>query len=347
MGYNTTYRTAAQLTAEARAAADVAHSGFLLSQFLPNRDNPGLSFDFDLNVLTLPDAATFRSFDTEAPLGTTVGTQNRAGKLPPISRKLRVTEYDQLSLYGADDAIGEKVDSYARRLGAGIEARLELARGQAVETGVVTINENKLKFTIDYGRKGAHTVTAGTLWSTLSAPAPTNLLSWQATYNATNGYNWGVAMMSTQTLLYLQQNTAIIGAVVGRGSSDLPSMISRDQVQAYFTAYGFGRIILTDDTPQKATVSVSGTPTRILSQNKITFAPEPTTLEGTGSLGGTDWGIPSEAIQLKYGIPEAERAGIFAACLDQEDPESINVLDSAIALPILENANATFTATVS
>lgn len=345
MGYNTTYRTAAQLTAEARAAADNAHVGFLLSSFLPNRDNLGLSFDFDLNNLTLPDAATFRSFDTEAPFGTTVGTQTRSGKLPPISRKLRVTEYDQLALYYASDAIGNKIDDYARRLGTGLEARLELARGQAVETGTVTINENNLKFTIDYGRKAAHNVTAGTLWSTLTAPAPTNLLSWQATYNATNGYNWGVALMSTQTLLYLQQNTAIINAVVGSAAGR--TILSRDEVQAYFTSYGFGRILLTDDTPQKATVNVGGAPTRVLSQNKITFAPEPIPTDNGGVLGGTDWGIPSEAIQTKYGIPEAERAGIFAACLDSEDPEGLNVLNSAIALPILENANATFTATVS
>jgi len=347
MGYNTSFRNAVQLTGTARAAADDQHSQYLLAQFLPNRDNPGLSFDFDVNQLTYADSATFRAFDTEAPFGTTVGGANRSGKLPPISRKLRVSEYDQLVLQQSPDAVGSRLDQYADRLGRGIEARAELARGQAFETGLVTINENKLVMTVDFGRKAGHTVTAGTLWSNPTAPVPTQLQSWLAAYVATNGFGWGVAVMSLQTLLYLQQNQAIIGAVVGRGASDLPTMISRDQVQAYFTAYGFGRIILSDDTPQKASVSVGGVVTRILSQNKVTFAPEPGGIAGGGVLGGTDWGIPSEALQSKYGISDADRPGIFAAALDQEDPESLNVLASAITLPVLENANATFTATVS
>jgi hypothetical protein len=347
MPYSTAYRTAAQLTAEARAAASISATNFLLPQWLPNRANPGLTFNFDVNVLNLPDAATFRAYDAEAPFGSVPGGLNRSGQLPPISRKLPVKEYDQLLLQNQPDAIGAKFDSYARRLGLGAEARMELARGQAIETGTVTINENKLQFTVNYGRKSAHTVTAATLLSTLTAPALTYLQAWKTTYVATNLAPWGVAMMSTATLQLLQQNQSLISAAVGRGSTDLPTIISVDQVQAIFNAYGFGRIVVNDQQ-----VNVAGTPQRIISSNKIIFLPDPAQasifIDGeSGVLGGTDWGVPSEIISGKYGVTTGDGPGLFAGAFDKSDPERYDILVSGIGLPVLEGADATFTATVS
>ncbi|KQQ22537.1 hypothetical protein ASF48_04965 [Rathayibacter sp. Leaf299] len=339
MPYNSTFRTAAQLTAEARAAAEILLGGFQLAAWLPSRENYGLSFDFDVNALSLTDAATYRAFDTEAPFGSVPGTQSKSGKLPPISRKLRVTEFDTLSLMGQSDAIGNMFDTYARRLGGQIAARVALAQGQGAETGTITIVENKLNFTIDFGRAGGHSITVSTPHSTITADALADLNTARAVFVATNGYPPAVAMLSTAILSAYQKNTSIIKAALGRGS-DLPSIISIDAVRSVFDTYGFGRIVINDDQ-----VRVGGAATRVVSADKLLFLPEPNStaadLDGQGSLGTTEWGIPAEAINQKYGIADSERPGIFAADIDSDDPEGHNVLVSAIVLPTFTNANAT------
>lgn len=342
--YSSAFRTAAQLTGVARAAADVLESSFVLGAWFPSNENFGLSYDFDPSSVTLTDAATYRSWDTEAPYGSTPGDTSRSGKLPPISRKLRVNEYDQLSLYGQSDAIGQKFEDYAQRLGAQIAARLALGQGQIVETGTIVLNENKLVFTIDFGRKAQHAVTAGTVWSTATAPALTDLTTWRAVYLATNGTAPAVAMMSSAVMAALQKNQSIIGAATGLAAANQPPIISQDQVRAVFSTYGFGRVVINDDQ-----VNVAGAATRLISNNKLIWLPESgggLAGVGGGGLGSTEFGVPAEAINPVYGIADAEKPGIFAAAFHDNDPEGHNVLASAIALPIEQNANRTFAASV-
>lgn len=344
MGYNSAFRSAIQLTAIARAAADTLLSSFVLPAWLPSVNNIGLSYDFDINSLQLTDAATYRAFDTEAPLGRVQGSQSRSGKLPPISRKLLVSEVDQLTLYGQTDAIGIKFEDYAERVGGMIAARAALAQGQAVETGTIVLNENKLSFVIDFGRAGGNTVTAGTVWSTITAPALTDLFTYRAAYIAINGFPPAVAMMSTAVMSALQKNQSIIGAATGLASGSIPAIISQAQVAGVFSTYGFGRVVINDDQ-----VNVGGAATRLISSNKLVLLPEQggVQLGGQGgTLGSTQWGIPAESINPKYGINGAEMPGIFAADFDGEDPEGHRILGSAVVLPVVESANSTFVAAV-
>lgn len=344
MAYSSSFRTATQLTGIARAAADAQLAAYVLPTWLPSVDNFGLSYDFDINALSLTDAATFRAYDAEAPFGKTPGSSGRQGKLPAISRKLRVSEYDQLTLFGQTDAIGSKFEDYAERLGGQIAARIALAQGQGVELGQITINENKLIFTIDFGRNGGNAVTAGTLWSTTTAAALTDLTNWRATYLATNGFPPAVAMISTAIMSALQKNQSIIGAATGLASGSIPAIISQDQVRAVFATYGFGRLVINDDQ-----VTYNGSATRVIASNKLIWLPESggLNLGGAGGvLGHTDWGIPAEAINTAYGITGSEMPGIFSAAFHDEDPEGHNVLASAIALPVIESANSTFAAAV-
>jgi hypothetical protein len=344
MVYSSAFRTATQLTGIARAAADALLNSFVLPSWLPSVNNFGLSYDFDINALQLTDAATFRAYDAEAPFGKTAGAQTRQGKLPAISRKLRVGEFDQLTLFGQSDAIGAKFEDYAERLGGQVAARIALAQGQGVETGQITLNENKLIFTIDFGRAGGNAVTAGTVWSTITANALGDLTTWRAAYVTANGFPPAVAMISTAIMSALQKNQSIITAATGLSAANQPTIISQDQVKGVFQTYGFGRVVINDDQ-----VTYNGAATRIISSNKMVWLPESggLNLGGAGGvLGHTDWGIPAEAINSDYGITGSEMPGIFSAAFHDEDPEGHNVLASAIALPVVESANSTFAATV-
>lgn len=335
MEYDSTIRTAAQLTVEARAQLEVATpQSFTLSDYLPDRSNPSLDYNFNLNQVNLSEAASFRSWDTESDFGTTVGSQSISGKLPPISRKMRVGEYDTLvQQIGGADILGGTFDLYAGRLGNQIGARVELARGQALETGKVTISENKLLFTIDFQRKASHTVAAATVWSNPAADIIGDLNNWRAVMVA-DGQAPVEAIISSQIMIYLQKNTGIITAQKGTSAANSPTLISQDDVRAFFAAYGFGTITVNDEQ-----ITFNGAATRAISANKFVWV--------AGNLGGTDFGITAESINPKYGISPAERPGVFSAAFSSNDPEGKYVLASAVALPVLENANGTFAAAVA
>lgn len=336
--YTPDIRTAVQLTAETRAAAQIASTGFALEAYLPNQDNYSLSFNFNVNQVAINEAASYRSFSTEAELGRTGGTESRAGKLPPISRKYLVEELDQLILYGQGDALGGELEKYARRLGASIAARVEIGRGQAIETGTVVLAERGLQFTINFGRKSEHTVTASKVHSDITASVITDLDSWAAVYRLSNGTNPDVTLISTRLMSYWQKNTELISLAIGRGS-DLPSRISVVDVLSVLSDYNHGGIRVFDE-------AINGT--RVISDDKLIFLPSSgSALVGDGgALGSTDWGIPAEAINPTYGIPVNDRPGIFAGAFAESDPERTEVLASAIVLPIMTNANATFAADV-
>jgi len=346
MEYDPSVLTAAQVTAEARAAQLVVSPSFILDRYLPNRDNPSLSFNFDVSQTSLPQAASYRAFDAESDFGSEEGGESKSGRIPPISRKLRVNEWDTLSQQiDGTGLIESAFRKKARGIAGQIETRVELARGQALEFGQVTLNENKLKATVDFGRKAAHTVTAAKLYSDPTADVLGDLTAWRAVYVLANNGGWAEALMSSQILAALQRNTGIISAALGRGT-DLPTLISQAQVQAVFDAYGFGRIVVNDEKVG----GPNGSQISVISPSKIIFVPsaDSVSLNGDGgtTLGGTDWGVTTESLSPKYGIGASDRAGIFGAVFSDNDPEGRYVLLSATALPILENANATLAAKV-
>lgn len=338
MGYAPKPRTAAQLSIEARAAAQISSTGYALAAYLPDHDNFGLTFDFAVNQIAINDPASFRSWNTGSDVGRTGGSSSRSGKLLPMSRRYDIEELAQLKLYGGgDDLLGNKAEEYARKLGASFAARVELARGQAIEFGTVTIAERDLSFTVDYGRVSGNTMTAPTVWTDIAADAIGDLDNAEAQYVLINGAPSGKTLISTTRLMALQRNTGIIKAFYGRGS-DLPLRISQADVLSVLSDYGHNNVTAFDE--------VIGS-TRVISANKVILAPSSATQSFDGGpLGTTDWGIPAEAINANYGIAKADAAGIFAGAFTSEDPEGMYVLASAIVLPVLTNANATLSLAV-
>lgn len=325
-------RTASDLTAQARAAAQLARVGYRLDRFLPSQDNYALTYNFEVGQVGLIDKAEYRAWDTSTKPGRTSGGSSRSGKLPPLGRKFLVGEFEQLNLYRQGDLLGAKLDEYARKGGVAIAARVALAQGQAIELGKVTLVENDLEVEIDYGRKASHTITAATLFSDPTAPLIEYLEAYLEVYRATNGANPGTTLLSQRILTAMSRNTGIIREVYGRGS-DLPTRVNYNDVVSTLGSYGVNGIEVYDQT-------IDGE--RIISDSKIIFAPSDgnVVLSG-GVLGTTEWGITAESINAEYGIGESERPGIFAAQFKNTDPETASVNAAAVAIPAVTNSNAT------
>lgn len=343
---NTDYVDPAEITGYARAALqDLEINRFTLSRWLPHRVIDDLQFRFTAGGEGLTEAATYRAFDTESPIAGRPGVTRVTGELPPISRKIRLGEYDRLrDARASDDRIRAALLDDGARMARAVAARLEMARGEALNTGALTLAENGVQATVTFGRAGGHSVTAAVLWSTIATAKPvSDLLSWKQTYIDANGEPPGALVTSTQVLSYLLQSAEVRGLLAANGVT--PSVASATGLNTVLQAYALPPIY-----PYDVRVSVAGTPTRVIPANKVLLLPAPVdsnSVDGT-DLGAVLLGTTAEAMELGYGLAAGvDQPGLVTGVYSTQDPVALWTKAAAIGLPVLANPNLSFSATVA
>lgn len=335
----TEYATPAELTGYAREALRFREENTLnLNRWLPNETINDLTFRFNRGGGGLTEAANYRAFDAESDIATRSGGARVSGELPPISRKMPVGEYEQIRMRNVDTQnaeIRDAMESDSVKLVAQLAARIELARGQALFSGVVTLNENGVQASVDFGRSASHSVAPTTAWtSTETATAYDDLQAWLEVYNDTNGGLPAYTLMSRKAYNLLRKNKQI-RELAFAGSATAPGVLTREGLNAVLGQYDIPPIEIYD-----AKVSVNGTATRVTPEDKILFLPE----QGDAA-GKTLWGVPVEANDPRYGLA-GDAAGIAVGGYKSEDPQTVWTRATAIALPILANPDLTFVADV-
>ncbi|WP_328742901.1 major capsid protein [Streptomyces caniferus] len=332
------FATPAELTGYARAAlADRPENAETLDRWLPNRTINDLSYRFTRGGGGLTEAANFRAYDAQSDVGVRPGGARVSGELPPISRKIPVGEYERIRRRNVDTQNAEIRDAMLDdgvRLARQIEARMELARGEALFTAGVNLNENGVQASVDFGRNAGHSVTAGTVWSTVaSAKAYDDLQSWLDVYNATNGRLPAYTLMSRKIYNFMRRNAQLLSLAANNGTT--PAVLTKDGLNNVLSEFDVPPVVIYD-----AQVSVNGTGTRVTPEDKILFLPE------IGDAAGqTLWGVPVEADDPRYGLAGGQ-AGIAVGAYKSEDPQTVWTRATAIALPVLAAPDLTFVADV-
>lgn len=342
---NTNYYLPAELTGYVRAAlADQPQNQVSLARWLPNRDVPDLEYRFDKGAGGLTDAATYRAFDTESPIGSRPGLTRVTGELPPISRKIRLGEYDRLrQRANPNPSVRRALQTDGERMTRQIAARVELARSDALVNGTVTISENGVQASVDFGRAAGHAVVAGVLWSALTTADPlADLLSWTQTYADDNGEDPGAIVVRKDVISYMLRNTALrtlLATTLGT-----PTILNRTQLRDLLSAHNLPPIY---EVNTKFNVNGVATPT--VPANVVLLLPEPVDPndERGTQLGGTLWGTTAESLDPKYNLAEADQPGIVAGVYDEEDPVCLWTKAAAISLPVLANPDLSFKARVA
>jgi hypothetical protein len=341
MFLNTDYIEPSELTGYAREAlADLDVNEFQLSQFLPNQNVDDIDYRFTRGGEGLAEAATFRNYDTPSRFGGRPGATRVSGSLPPISRQVKLGEYDRLKLRQADDdAVVNAIFDDARRMVRAVAARMELARGEALVNAQLSISEGGVVATVDYDRNAGNTVTAGTSWETIATSTPlTNMIAWADTYETNSGGRRPeVALTSRRVLRLLTRSAEIIDAVKGAAAG--ATRVTLAELNELLESEGLPRIETYD-----AQVSVGGSATRVIAEDKFLYLP------GRGEsnqLGGTFWGTTSESLEPEYGLEGEDRAGIVAGVYKQPNPVAHFTNAAGIGLPVLANPDLTFTADVA
>lgn len=329
------YILPAELTGYVRGAlADLNRNQFTLSQHLNDQVIDDLDYRLSRGGQGLADAGVFRSYDTEAPIISRPGISRISGELPPLSAKLRLDEYSRLRQRKLDNQIQSQILNDAERLTRGLAARMELARGDALVNGTVTISENGVSATVDFGRNAAHSVTTATLWSAGGADPLADLRTWRDTYVDNTGDEPGVILTSRKVLANLMQNAAVRNLVFP--GSNQPSVVTESAVNQVLQAFSLPPI-----TTYDARVNVGGSATRVIPDNRVILLPQ-----GQSQLGSTLWGTTAEALDPDFGIDSTQAPGIVAGSYSTKDPVALWTKASAIGIPVLANPDLSFVATV-
>lgn len=309
-------------------ARQVPMPTFTLDQFLPNRNIRDIEYRFSKAALTDQDVAPYRAFDAEAAIGKRQGVSRVSGELPPISKKMRLGEESRLRLEmlrgGDNTTIVNQIFDDAAAMTRAVQARIELARGQALYTGAVTLNENGVQATIDFGMAGSHKPTVGTSWANPAADMLTDLMTWLQLYVDDTGERPAVIQTSTKVMGYMMRNDGL-RALAGVGGT-IPSIMTMDTVQAILTSQNLPRVQAYDTT-----VRVDGVATRVIPDDKLLLLPG-----GGAPLGSTFYGVTAEELELRrFGVQVQGEGGLVVVLSATDDPVATWTKAAAIAVPIV------------
>lgn len=314
----------------------------LIANVLPGLNIADLEYRFLRGDLGDMDVAPFRAFDAEAPIGSRPGVARVSGELPPLSRKIPLGEEQRLRLAqlgrgnGQVPGLADAIFDDAARLARSVLGRLELAAGQSLDTGVLTINENGVAATIDYGFTAGQKPTAAVLWSAANADIIGDLTTWTDAWAERNGGERpGRIRVSRRIRSFMLRNDAI--RTLASSLAGAPRVITPAALGQVLDAYDLPPIEVYDTT-----VKVGGATTRTVADNKVLILPA-----GNG-LGRTLYGVTAEALELVGAQQiEADLAPGLTAVTDKVfDPPAVWTKVAAIALPTIQNPAGVTSATV-
>lgn len=314
-----------------------------LARYLPNEFVPDIVARFEVGRAGLQPVAPFRSYDAETPLGKLPGRQRVIIELPPIGEKLRVSEYDQLRMRGnvANTAILNSVLDVTRQIVRDVNNRLEVARGQAIETATLDIDENGFVQAADWERDASMEPAApAALWSDATNATPlADLLGWVDAYRDLNNEEPGSILVNKNILLNLARTAEmrnLYSTLVGR-----PSQINRNALNEVMADNDLPPFDIYERRAVFDTGDGQGTIARpILSPHKLFLLPAQSDPNGgNNGFGATYWGQTLEADEPEYGLQPEEQPGIVAGTWKTRDPIGVWVHCNAIGLPVIGDAN--------
>lgn len=302
-----------------------------LVAYLPNRKVNDLVLNLQSTTHGLVEAAEYRAYDAETPIGGLPGGQSTTVTLPALGQKVLLSEYDQLRLLNnqmTPQAARYTIGQIAARVGMAVADRIELMRGQVLETGRAVINENQFKAESDFNRDSNLEITPGVKWDQAETATPLeDLQAAVEQYVNINGEAPAVMLVSSKIVAALMRSKELRSTAIG----NTPAIVTKDYVNNTLTAFGLPMVKSYDRK-----VKVGGQMRRVIDEKKVIFLPS----EDAG-LGATFWGTTLESSEPNYGIAEEDRPGIAVGAYKSEDPMGVWVHANAIGMPVLANANLT------
>ncbi|TDO18139.1 major capsid protein E [Mycobacterium sp. BK086] len=328
-------------------------SNNMLTQLFPREDQDTDSID--LSTLTVTNRTLqFRNWDGSfAPVARDTAKVGRV-KLIPMGGFREEGEWERrqiehLATAGTNIArLQTAIYNDLEQLTAYAYNRLELAWGDVLTDGVLTLNENGVVQTLDFGvPSGNITTPSGALWSNHSSSVPlTDMLAWRDAWVAINGTLPGRILTSMEVASDLMQNTQLINAI--KGAQTGATYVSLPEINAFIAGFGLPPIEMpnpgmTGGSIYNSNFDVDGTSTRVLAANKFLFLPA-----DPGEVGFTAWGVPTTVYELNAKNVQVNMAQGIVGMLIREDnpPFTKHAYVDAVVMPVIKDGRKLFVATV-
>lgn len=295
----------------------------------------------------IPMMAQFHAFDTEAQttFRTPVDTHNIEKGL--IKVKINQSERMRALLRSGvrEDALYDYVINDGIRLAEQVFTRSKVAKNELMATGKVTIKENNLDLTVDYGVPSDQLSLELDLSAEADIPAQLQAIIDTA---LKNGVTLTGILTSKQNLTKMRNNASLQKAI--NGNMGAGALIRRAALDAYLEdEFGLGRIITNDLTyGSDAKIGDGERPTittkRYYPANRISFfAGNP-----AGRMGVGLWGDPPEATagNQTTGGSSSVHPYVYIDQWSENDPKVLWTKASGLFMPVLYNPSSLWIATV-
>lgn len=312
-------------------------------------DNIAATWEILADEYRIPTMAEFHAFDTEARTTTRIPVDNRSIEKGLIKQKINQSERLRALMkkgVQGDEALYNYVINDGARLADNVITRTKVAKNELLAFGKVTIKENNLDLTIDYGVPVGH--TQYTLDLTQDADVASQI---QAIVDAAkdNGVTLDGMVTSTKVLRKLATNKFLQTAINGVYAKG--QFLSQTQVENFFSTWFGINTVITNDERYATDEGVDEylrpirTKHRYFPENKVTFF---STTPG-GKLGTGLWGPPPEEELAKF-YDTAKSSGedpyVYITQWAEKDPAVLWTKASALFIPVLYDPYSLYIATV-
>lgn len=297
----------------------------------------------------IPVMAQFHGFDTESQKTFRVPVDTRNIEKGLIKVKINQSERMRaLTRSGVqgDDALYNYVINDGLRLADQVVTRTKVTKNELLATGKVTIKENNLSLTVDYGVPSANIALTLDLAENADIPAQLQAI-------VDNANNDGVILTgiftSSTVVGKMRKNAAIQKSI--NGNIGAGALVRRSALETYLNEeFGISQVITNDLTYGKsATIGADGRPVitteRYYPKNKVTFfATNP-----GGNIGVGLWGDPPE-LDVASLLDVAQSGAspfVYVTQWAEKDPAVLWTKASTLFMPVLYNPDALYIATTS
>lgn len=288
----------------------------------------------------IPVMAQFHGFDTEAQ--TTFRVPVDTHNIEKGLVKVKINQSERMRALAnsvSDSEMYDYIINDGVRLADQVVTRSKVAKNELMATGKVTIHENNLNLTVDYGVPEEQTALELDLSPDADVPAQLQSIVDAA---LAKGVTLTGLEVSRKNITKLRSNAAIQKAI--NGNIGAGALVGREALNAYMqTEFGIGRIITNDLTyGADAKIGEDGRPVisnhRYFPDNVFSFfAANP-----AGRMGACVWGDPPETDTANFfpGGFSGEKPYVYVMQWSEADPAVIWTKASALFMPVLYNPSS-------
>ena len=297
---------------------------------------------------SIPVMAQFHGFDTEArkTFRVPIDTHNIEKGLikVKINQSERLRALTRAGVQG-DEKLYDYVLQDGIRLADQVITRTKVAKNELMATGYVTIKENDLALTVDYGVKNQHrSFTIDLSYEADVASQIQEIID----YATDEGVTINGMMTSRRNLTKLRNNKYLQTAI--NGNIGAGALLTSAQLETYLSdEFGIDTIVTNDlKYGADAVIGEDGRPSieqkKYYPENKITFfATNP-----GGKLGTGLWGDSPEADAAAFYDVSGSTVSPYVYIMQwmETDPAVLWTKASGLFMPVLFNPDSLFIATV-